>query len=179
MRRPPPPTLAILQALRAQARPCCAACAEHVGADDPPDLVELLADYADQQARRVSDALDQVARLPGNMASAGMAWVRGELLAAERDLLEAGRMAAQAGADASGVMLAALAERARQALAALGGGAGDAFRAFWGISPAALSGGIALLAAGVLLALALSPGGQAALPGTAQALARSLPMLAR
>lgn len=177
--RPPPPTLAILQALRAQARPCCADCADQVGADEAPSLPELLAGYADDTARRISAALDQVASLPGNAASAGMAWVRGELLAAERDLLEAAQVAVQGGADMSGVLLGALAERARQALGALGAGAGDAFRAFWGISPSTASAGAALLAAGVLLALALSPGGQAALPGTAQALARSLPMLAR
>lgn len=139
---------------------CSGRCYVRFGADSPSWSDQVL-QLADRGAARVSSALSTAASLPGNMAHQAAAWTRGELLAAQADFIKAAQASKNAGLDAASSIIDTLSKRTQDALAALGKGAGDAFRGFWGLSPAGFIGGAAVLGAAVILALGLSGGGQA------------------
>lgn len=116
--------------------------------------------YAEGVASRVNHALERAAALPAELAGVALGRARRVLLDSQADLLSASRAAVATGAHNAGVVLGTMSTRAADAVAALGDGAGAAWRAFWGMPPIAVLGGAALLGTAVLLTLALSPAGQ-------------------
>ena len=100
--------------------------------------------------------------------SQNLAWVRGELLGAQKELRRAAHETIKEGATAVGDAILVLANRAGLAATELGKGFGGAFKAWWGISPGGLLGIgtlVALLVLGGGAYLLLTPGGQALFAG--------------
>jgi hypothetical protein len=103
---------------------------------------------------------------PGNVATYGVDTVARNVTALRGVLFETARQAYVGGATATGDALAVLTSRAGDGIASLGRGAGEAFKAWWGRSPAEQLDLFMLAAlglAGLAFLLAMSPGGQAAI----------------
>jgi hypothetical protein len=180
-------------------RACCASCARdraRWGADEL-DARGL----ATAAAATVQAAIDTVAALPAtiadSVANATIGTARRQIVAAAAALASGAREAGTQGAQAVGDALAIMADRAATAAMELGRGAGEAFRAFWGLPPSVVFGLPLVLGGAAMLALALSPGGQgyslavgrglgsalgsvgAGWGGAARDVARTLPALVR
>ena len=147
---------------------------ERLGAS-PAELVEL----ARAAAARGATALGWLASQPGQVASGASAWARGELLAAQASFLEGWRSAVQAGMTGAAEAFRILYSRAGDALASLGQDAGEAFRSFWGLSPAQLGFGAVGLAALVWLLAIYSPGARVAIGAVGQGTGGALRELPR